>query len=221
MHVIVVGCGRVGSSVALTLSSAGHDVVVVDRKADAFRRLGDRFVGTTLVGVGFDRDVLTSAGITPESSVAAVTSGDNSNILIARVARETFGVAHVVARIYDPRRASIYQRLGIATVATVSWASERVLRFLTDSDASTAWIDPTGRFTLIERRVPAAAAGVSIGDLEAASGGRVALLARVGESSIPAPSVLLQEDDMFQIIIRVDQTAHLDATLNHTQEAHS
>lgn len=221
MHVIVVGCGRVGSSVALTLSSAGHDVVVVDRKADAFRRLGDRFVGTTLVGVGFDRDVLTSAGITPESSVAAVTSGDNSNILIARVARETFGVAHVVARIYDPRRASIYQRLGIATVATVSWASERVLRFLTDSDASTAWIDPTGRFTLVERRVPAAAAGVSIGDLEAASGGRVALLARVGESSIPAPSVLLQEDDMFQIIIRVDQTTHLDATLNHTQEAHS
>ena len=134
MHVIVVGCGRVGSSVALTLSSAGHDVVVVDRKADAFRRLGDHFVGTTLVGVGFDRDVLTSAGITPESSVAAVTSGDNSNILIARVARETFGVAHVVARIYDPRRASIYQRLGIATVATVSWASERVLRFLTDSE---------------------------------------------------------------------------------------
>ncbi len=221
MHVIVVGCGRVGSSVALTLSSAGHDVVVVDRKADAFRRLGDHFVGTTLVGVGFDRDVLTSAGITPESSVAAVTSGDNSNILIARVARETFGVAHVVARIYDPRRASIYQRLGIATVATVSWASERVLRFLTDSDASTAWIDPTGRFTLVERRVPAAAAGVSISDFEVASGGRVALLARVGESSIPAPSVLLQEDDMFQIIIRVDQTAHLDATLNHTRESHA
>ena len=221
MHVIVVGCGRVGSSVALTLSSAGHDVVVVDRKADAFRRLGDHFVGTTLVGVGFDRDVLTSAGITPESSVAAVTSGDNSNILIARVARETFGVAHVVARIYDPRRASIYQRLGIATVATVSWASERVLRFLTDSDASTAWIDPTGRFTLVERRVPAAAAGVSISDFEVASGGRVALLARVGESSIPAPSVLLQEDDMFQIIIRVDQIAHLDATLNHTRESHA
>ena len=111
MHVIVVGCGRVGSEVAVSLASTEHDVVVIDRRAEAFRRLGDDFNGRTLVGVGFDRDVLTEAGITPECAVAAVTSGDNSNILIARVARETFGVRRVVARIYDPRRASIYERL--------------------------------------------------------------------------------------------------------------
>jgi trk system potassium uptake protein len=220
MHVIVVGCGRVGSSVALTLSGAGHDVIVVDRKADAFRRLGDHFVGKTLVGVGFDRDVLTTAGITPESSVAAVTSGDNSNILIARVARETFGVSHVVARIYDPRRASIYQRLGIATVATVSWASERVLRLLTDSDSSSAWIDPTGKFTMAELRVPGSGAGTSVGDFEKASGGRVTLLGRFGESSIPTPSVLLQEDDILQVIIAVDKSAQLETALHHTQGAH-
>jgi trk system potassium uptake protein len=220
MHVIVVGCGRVGSSVALTLAGAGHEVVVVDRKPDAFRRLGDYFVGTTLVGVGFDRDVLTAAGITAESSVAAVTSGDNSNILIARVARETFGVSHVVARIYDPKRASIYQRLGISTVATVSWASERVLRFLTDSDASTAWIDPTGKFTLVERRVPPTAAGQSIAEFETVSRGRVALMGRFGDSSIPSPSTLLQEDDMLQVIIEVDRTADLDASLARIQGVH-
>ena len=220
MHVIVVGCGRVGSSVALTLSSNGHDVIVVDRRADAFRRLGDHFVGKTLVGVGFDRDVLTTAGITTESSVAAVTSGDNSNILIARVARETFGVSHVVARIYDPRRASIYQRLGIATVATVSWASERVLRLLTESDSSTAWIDPTGRFTMIETRIPPSAAGTPVGDFEAASGGRVTLLGRFGESSLPSPSVLLQEDDLVQVIIAVDQVANIETALRPTQGAH-
>lgn len=220
MHVIVVGCGRVGSSVALTLSTNGHDVVVVDRKADAFRRLGDRFVGKTLIGVGFDRDVLTTAGITPESAVAAVTSGDNSNILIARVARETFGVSHVVARIYDPRRVSIYQRLGIATVATVSWTSERVLRLLTGSDSASAWIDPTGKFTMIELRVPTKVAGTSVGEFEAATGGRVTLLGRFGESSIPAPSVLLQEDDLLQVIVAVDKTANLDTALQNTQGAH-
>ncbi len=153
MHVIVVGCGRVGSEVALSLASTEHDVIVIDRKVESFRRLGDDFKGTTMVGVGFDRDVLTEAGITPNCAVAAVTSGDNSNILIARVARETFGVKHVVARIYDPRRASIYERLGIATVASVAWTSARVLRHLLASDSTPDWIDPSAKFTIIERRV--------------------------------------------------------------------
>ncbi len=141
MHVIVVGCGRVGSDVARNLAISGHDVVVVDRKAEAFRRLGENFSGKTLVGVGFDRELLAAAGITEESAVAAVTSGDNSNILIARVAKETFGARHVVARIYDPRRASIYERLGIATVATVAWTSERVLRHLLSAGTMPDWIE--------------------------------------------------------------------------------
>ncbi len=170
MHVIVVGCGRVGSEVALNLAaSAEHDVIVIDRRLEAFRRLGESFAGTTMVGVGFDRDVLTEAGITPDCAVAAVTSGDNSNILIARVARETFGVKHVVARIYDPRRASIYERLGIATVASVTWTSARVLRHLLSTDATPDWIDPSAKFTIVERRVPPGAAGVSVANLEASA----------------------------------------------------
>ena len=220
MHVIVVGCGRVGSEVALSLASTEHDVVVIDRKLEAFRRLGEAFTGTTMVGVGFDRDVLTAAGITPDCAVAAVTSGDNSNILIARVARETFGVKHVVARIYDPRRASIYERLGIATVATVAWTSARVLRHLLASDTTPDWIDPTAKFTIVERRVAAPAAGMSIADLEASTAGRVAVLGRFGQASIPAPATLLQEDDVVHVVIASDNAAALDSALHLTEETH-
>jgi trk system potassium uptake protein TrkA len=173
-----------------------------------------------MVGVGFDRDVLTAAGITPDCAVAAVTSGDNSNILIARVARETFGVQHVVARIYDPRRASIYERLGIATVATVAWTSARVLRHLLASDTTPDWIDPTATFTIVERRVTAAAAGMSVADLEASTAGRVAVLGRFGQASIPPPATLLQQDDVVHVVVASDNAAALDSALHFTGETH-
>jgi trk system potassium uptake protein TrkA len=220
MHVIVVGCGRVGSEVALNLAAAEHDVVVIDRRIEAFRRLGDDFKGTTMVGVGFDRDVLTEAGITPDCAVAAVTSGDNSNILIARVARETFGVEHVVARIYDPRRASIYERLGIATVASVTWTSARVLRHLLATESTPDWIDPSAKFTIVERRVPASAAGTSVANIETSAKGRVVVLARFGEATIPPPATLLQEDDVLHIVIPADNAAQLEAALHHREGSH-
>ena len=219
MHVIVVGCGRVGSEVALNLASSEHDVIVIDRRSESFRRLGDDFKGQTMVGVGFDRDVLTEAGISPNCAVAAVTSGDNSNILIARVARETFGVKHVVARIYDPRRASIYERLGIATVASVTWTSARVLRHLLASESTPDWIDPSAKFTILERRVPAAAAGLSVANVEASAAGRVAVLARFGEASIPLPATLLQEDDVLHVVVPADHAEKLDAALHLTEGA--
>ncbi|HLF41756.1 MAG TPA: NAD-binding protein, partial [Acidimicrobiia bacterium] len=119
MHVVVVGCGRVGSELAGTLEKDGHSVAVVDKNGAAFRRLPPGFGGRVVTGFGFDRDHLIEAGINEAGAVAAVTNGDNSNILTARIARENFGIERVVARIYDPRRAVIYQRLGIPTVATV------------------------------------------------------------------------------------------------------
>ena len=220
MHVIVVGCGRVGSEVALNLAATEHDVIVIDRRSESFRRLGDDFKGATMVGVGFDRDVLTEAGITPECAVAAVTSGDNSNILIARVARETFGVKHVVARIYDPRRASIYERLGIATVASVAWTSARVLRHLLASETTPDWIDPSAKFAIVERRVPASAAGMSVANVEAATLGRVAVLARFGAATIPPPATLLQEDDVLHIVIPADNAAQLEAAFHNKEGSH-
>src|SRR5947207_9953537 len=152
VHVVVVGCGRVGSELAAELEAQGHTVAVIDKNRNAFRRLPERFTGRAVLGFGFDRDHLEQAGIGEAQALAAVTSGDNSNILTARIARETYGIEHVVARIYDPRRAVIYQRLGIPTVATVAWTTDQVLRRLLPSETSNDWVDPTGRVGLIERQ---------------------------------------------------------------------
>src|SRR6516164_5524120 len=153
MRVIVVGCGRVGSELTLRLTREGHDVAIIDKNRNAFRRLQD-WPGKRVVGFGFDRDDLLEAGIEQASAVAAVTSGDNTNILTARIARETFEIPHVVARIYDPRRALIYQRLGSPTVATVSWTVDQVLRRMLPEEAVTAWTDPTGEINLVEHLLP-------------------------------------------------------------------
>jgi trk system potassium uptake protein TrkA len=219
MHIIVVGCGRVGSTVAIELSHMGHDVVVVDRRADAFRRLGATFAGTTMTGVGFDRDVLEAAGITSDSAVLAVTSGDNSNILIARVARETFGVDRVVARIYDPRRARLYERLGIPTVASVAWTSARVMRAVLPHGTETEWEDPTSNFALVERRVAAAGAGQSVSQVEAA-GARVCLISRNGQPQLPTAGLLLQQDDLVHLVVGRDGGRAIDALLAGGVSAH-
>jgi len=219
MHVIVVGCGRVGSTVARELVALSNTVCIIDRRADSFRRLGPDFTGRTLTGIGFDRGVLTEAGISPDCAVMAVTSGDNSNILIARVARETFGVERVVARIYDPRRAAIYERLGIATVASVAWTAARALRHVLPDDGSTDWVDPTARFALVERRVPASAAGTSVAQLEQA-GVRLALLRRNGDARIPESGLLLQQDDIVHAMVPGDRLQALDTALSHTDGDH-
>jgi trk system potassium uptake protein len=219
MQVIVVGCGRVGSTVAAALVEGGHDVCVIDRHASAFRRLGDDFAGRTLVGVGFDRDVLTEAGVATASAVLAVTSGDNSNILIARVARETFGIERVVARIYDPKRAEIYERLGIATVASVAWTSARALSYVLPEHDNVDWTDPTANFVFVERRITSAAAGRVIGDLEAAVEGRVSLLARDGQARLADRSLLLQQDDTIHLVLPTGKLGVLDYELS-AHDAH-
>ena len=213
MHVVVVGCGRVGSSLAAELTKAGHSVAVLDRRSDAFARLPKDFPGATVTGIGFDRDRLTEAGADRAGALAAVTNGDNSNILIARVARETFGIERVVARIYDPRRAAIYQRLGIPTVATVAWATERVLRGILPNEPGVEWVDPGAKVALVERVVPAAWAGHELHELELAGTLRVAALTRLGAATIPHGGVVLQEGDVAHLTVASDGLAALDARL--------
>ena len=191
-HMIVVGCGRVGSTTARELAARGHDVVVVDRRKEAFRRLGADFPGSTVTGVGFDRDVLREAKISPESGVMAVTSGDNSNILIARVAREMFGVSTVVARIYDPRRAAIYQRIGIPTVATVTWATDRILSIVDPEHRNALWTEPTSGFSVIEHHASPSQAGRRLGDFGEA---RILLVLRNGRPIDLGKDGLVQEGD--------------------------
>jgi trk system potassium uptake protein TrkA len=213
MHVIVVGCGRVGAGLARTLEDGGHSVAVVDRRAKSLERLPDGFAGRKIVGVGFDRDRLIAAGIEEAQALAAVTNGDNSNILVARVARETFGVERVVARIYDPRRAKIYERLGIPTIATVEWARERVLQRILPDRPSAEWIDASAKVLLVERFVPPRWAGRTVADLELPGLTRIASLTRLGDGSVAGPDTVLQDGDVLHVMVGGNHIDDLDRRL--------
>jgi trk system potassium uptake protein len=212
VHVVIVGCGRVGSTLALSLISSGHSVAVVDRKSDAFFRLRDNFAGQTITGIGFDRDVLEQAGIKKASAVAAVTNGDNSNILVARVARESFGIENVVARISDPKRAEIYERLGIATVATVKWTSDRILRRILPDLPAVEWTDPSSSVVLIERTLPDSLVGEKVLELEI-KGARISALRRLSAAVIPDLKTLVQQGDIAYFTVEKDSINSLDEFL--------
>ena len=198
MHVVVVGCGRVGSELALSLERSGHSVAVIDKNADAFRkRLPEDFSGQKVVGFGFDRDHLIEAGIERAGAVAAVTSGDNSNILSARIARENFAIDRVVARIYDPRRALIYQRLGIPTVATVSWTTDQVMRrLLPAEDQPHEWLDPSGKVCLVDYPIPATWAGKKLASLSEPGVFWLVAITRLGAAQVSTPSAIGQDGDI-------------------------
>ncbi len=189
MHVIVVGCGRVGSELAARLLREGHSVAVIDKNSTAFRRLPDPWDGIKVVGFGFDRDDLQRAGIDRAGAVAAVTSGDNTNILTARIARETFEVEYVVARIYDPRRAAIYQRLGIPTVATVSWTVDQVARRLIPGEVASAWTDPTGGVNLVEFPLPGTLCGRPLAEVTDHERFQPVMITRGGQARLVGPGV--------------------------------
>jgi trk system potassium uptake protein len=213
VHVIVVGCGRVGSALSLALLDMGHSVAIIDRRREAFARLGEDFGGQTVEGIGFDRDRLIEAGIERAEAVAAVTSGDNSNVLVARVARENFGIERVVARIYDPRRATIYQRLGLPTVATVAWTTDRVLRRLLPQSTPAEWTDPTAKLCLVERVLPDGWAGERLTDLEEVVGARVVGVGRLGSALVPSAGTIAQQGDLLYIVVRTDEVDVLDKAL--------
>lgn len=213
MHFVIMGCGRTGSTLAQMVEDRGHTVAVVDQNPDAFRRLGPHFEGRRVVGPGFDRDTLTEAGIEDAYAFAAVSNGDNSNILAARVARETFGVSNVVARIYDPGRAEVYQRLGIPTVATVRWTADQMARRLLPSGAISEFRDASGAVVLAEVQVHGAWVGSRMSALENASGARVAFLTRLGEGIVPSADTVYQEGDLVHVVMRHDQAASVEQSL--------
>lgn len=213
MHVIVVGCGRVGSELAVRLQREGHSVAVIDKNANAFRRLPDPWDGLKVVGFGFDRDDLKRAGVERAGAVAAVTSGDNTNILSARIARETFDVENVVARIYDPRRAAIYQRLGIPTVATVSWTVDQVARRLIPGPVASSWTDPTGSVNLVEFPLPAFLCGRSLSEVSDDERFRPVMVTRAGQAKLVVPGVVGQEGDLIHFAVRTDALAEITAKL--------
>jgi trk system potassium uptake protein TrkA len=210
VHIVIMGCGRVGSTLAHILEDRGNTVAVVDRDPEAFRRLRPAFKGDRVTGIGFDREVLARAGIERADGFAAVSSGDNSNIIAARVARETFGVRQVAARIYDPRRAEVYERLGIPTVATVRWTADQILRKLLPEGSEPLWRDATGKVVLTQVAVSPAWIGEPVKVIEASAGARIAYIDRLGAAIVPQATTVLQEGDVVHIIAleaEIDQIA--------------
>ncbi|PPB50329.1 potassium channel family protein [Arthrobacter pityocampae] len=213
-HFVIMGCGRVGVSLAHTLDESGHSVAIIDQDDRAFRRLRSSFGGRKVTGVGFDRETLKYAEIQDAYAFAAVSSGDNSNILATRVARETFHVPHVVARIYDPGRAEIYQRLGIPTVAAVRWSADQVLRrILPEQTINGDFRETSGRLILAELALSDAWLGRSLRSIEDASGVRIAYLTRFGEGILPTRDTSYQQGDILHAMMKTTATGEIGRIL--------
>jgi trk system potassium uptake protein TrkA len=220
VHVVIMGCGRVGSTLARSLEDRNHTVSIIDSNPDAFRRLGPGFNGTKVTGYGFDQAVLTEAGIERADAFAAVSSGDNSNIIAARVARETFGIQQVVARIYDPGRAEVYQRLGITTVATVKWTADQVLRRILPAGTEPDFRDQAGTIRVDQVPVPSVWIGHRTFDFQTQSGSRIAWIDRLGEGVLPTRESVIQEGDLLHLVMREEDAADVFAVINKGPEEH-
>ncbi len=209
-----MGCGRVGATLAASLERRGHDVAIIDQDPLAFRRLSKDFGGHQVKGVGFDRDVMRRAGVEKAYAFAAVSSGDNSNIIAARAARETFGVQRVVARIYDPGRAEIFERLGIPTVATVRWAADQTLHHLLPTGATPDYFDPSGKLVLAQIHLDAGWIGHRLGEIEEFARGRVAFVTRLGDAQIPTAQTVYQEGDEVHLVVPRDRLPEIEHQLD-------
>ena len=207
MHVVIAGCGRVGSQLAKSLSGDGHSVVVIDKDPRAFKRLGEDFTGKTAQGIVFDRQVLEDAGIRQAQAFVAVTSGDNSNVVCARTAKDRFGVPRVVARIYDPDRASIYERLGLTTIASARWTAEAVLQqLLPEGDRVEGSINPTGSgdVVLMTVTIPSHIHQVPAAKLDGSGTAVVVAISRGGTTSLPVANAVLEGGDLVHLAVERD-----------------
>jgi trk system potassium uptake protein TrkA len=209
VHVVIAGCGRVGSELAINLGRLGHSIALVDKNPRAFERLRPDLEAKRFVGFVFDREVLEEAGIEDAAAFASVTNGDNSNIVSARVAREHYRVPQVVARIYDPRRAQIYQRLGIQTVATVRWTTDQILRHLLPEDVSVEHTVDNGEVVVAAIPAPAETIGKRALQLEAEGQRRLVAVSRFGVPRIPDKELTLQEGDILHMSVDRGHAAHI------------
>lgn len=195
MHIVIGGFGRVGRRLATELESLGHSVAVIDRDRRMFDEFGGDLKGRKLTGEVFDRETLVAAGIERADAYAAVTSGDNSNIVSARIARERFDVKCVVARIYDPHRAVIYERFGIPTVASVSWTSARLLGMLLEPDVNLEAAYGGGEVVTVSHEVPQGLFGKRIVDVDFPGKFSVSAVVRDGVALLPTPRMELVKGD--------------------------
>jgi trk system potassium uptake protein TrkA len=218
VRVVIMGCGRVGILLTLELVKAGHNVTVIDKHASAFDRLPPGFEARTIVGLGFDREVLEDAGIKEADAFLAVSNGDNSNILSARVAREHYHVPKVIARIYDPMRADIYERLNIQTVSTTRWGVKQIVLMLTHPREEIKETLAAGDLFRMRIEIPPHLVGKPVSSLEISGQILVAGVDRGGKGFIPVPTSTFQEGDYAAVVVQKDALETLDDLLQPVGE---
>ncbi|MFM8944274.1 MAG: potassium channel family protein [Actinomycetota bacterium] len=219
MRVVIMGCGRVGILLTQELVAAGHEVAVIDRDPSAFDRLPPGFEAKRVVGLGFDRGVLEEAGIREADAFIAVSSGDNSNIVSARVAREHYKVEKVIARIFDPMRARIYERLNIPTIATTRWGVQQMLLMLAHPREEIEESLAAGNLYRMRVQVPAHLVGKSVDHLALEGKVLVAGVERGASGFIPVAASTFQEGDVANVVIHKDAIGDFDALLAFEEEA--
>jgi trk system potassium uptake protein TrkA len=218
VHAIIMGCGRVGILLTQELTKAGHDVTVIDKNGSAFDRLPPGFEARTIVGLGFDREILEEAGIKEADAFLAVSNGDNSNIVAARVAREHYHVPHVIARIYDPMRADIYERLNIPTVSTTRWGVKQMMLMLSHPREEIKETLAAGDLFRMRIQVPPHLVGAAVSSLTVEGKILVAGVDRGGKGFIPVSSSTFQEGDYAAVIVQKDALEILDEILQPLRE---
>jgi trk system potassium uptake protein len=209
MKAIIMGCGRVGSHVSLLLANNGHDVTVIDPIAENLALLGEDFKGKKLQGIGFDRKVLINAGIESAEAFAATSPSDNVNIVAARIAHNIFHVPRVVARLYDPRRAEIYRRLGLQTISMISWGSEKIYEMLIHPSLDPLISFGTGEVSVISLEVPSRLKGQFVHEVEIPGEISIVGITRDGTAFLPVSGTELKEGDILHLSVLASATDRL------------
>ncbi len=213
MKVIIMGCGRIGSQVSELMSMQGHDVTVIDHDANAIGRLGPNFKGHVVQGLGFDRNVLMEAGIEKADAFVAASSSDNANIVAARIARNIFRVPRVVARLYDPRQAEIYQRLGLTTISSTNWGAERIYQVLSHTDLDVQFTFGRGEVSLVVVEAPSQLVGKNVQQLSVPGEIAVVAITRDDQAFLPRQGTEFQEGDLIHLSVMSSAMDRLEQML--------
>jgi len=213
MKIMIIGCGRQGAELAKTLSLNGLEITVVDNDPSAFERLGSSFGGQVILGNGMDRDILLKGGIEQADGMAVLTASDEVNIVVARLARQVFTVPRVVARVHDPLKARIYERLGLMTVTPVMLGTQRFRELLTFSPLSPIKRLGNGEVGIIEMEVPPGLVGRTVNELTVPGEIQVTAITRGNKTEIPMSGAVFQEKDIIHMAVESGSTNRLKALL--------
>ena len=217
MKVIIVGCGKLGSGLALSLSKKGHSVTVIDVNAETFKLLGKNFKGNTIVGIGFDKDILEKARIRMADALIACSKSDDVNALVGRVARNIYRVPRVISRLYDPRSAEIYRSLGIQTISTTTWGVQQATEMLSyDQFDSLLQI---GDVEIVRVEIPELLVGRAVNELTVYGEIQVVSIMRSNKAFMPTSGTIFQGHDILYIAVYSSSLGKLKKMLGTEAES--